>query len=370
MDTERWLIRVKARSRKTGRIGERLEQFRGTRAEAIATREQWRLELVGDVVQRERQTLEAVAKSWLQLKIARGDLATSTADRYARALDDHILPALGDVFLEELTRADVDRWLAGVGQEPSTCNGYLRVLRSVLEGAVADELVPANVATRVAPLKERTRDEPNALTADELRRVLEHWRATRPEQYPLVLALALTGARWGEITALRWSDIDAAAAEGALTIRRAHHRGEVKEPKTGVRRIVPFPRVLARVLEEHRKRCLREQRPGFEDGWVFTSSEGTLLDNGRLSKPWREVLGELEIAKRVTMHGLRHTMTDLLRHARVDQVTSAALIGHTTEQMRRRYSTVLPAEARAAGDQVVRMAGLAGGRIGGSRRRK
>ena len=54
------------------------------------------------------------------------------------------------------------------------------------------------------------------------------------------------------------------------------------------------------------------------------------------------------IEKRFTIHGLRYTFTDLVRHANVDAVVRRALTGHVTEEMQRHHSTVGIDEKRAA----------------------
>ncbi|MCW8966732.1 MAG: tyrosine-type recombinase/integrase, partial [Candidatus Pacearchaeota archaeon] len=74
---------------------------------------------------------------------------------------------------------------------------------------------------------EWTEDNPNRLTADELRRFLAVVPARR---YPLVALLAFTGMRVGEAMGLKWSDID--FDKGYLQIERTNYRGRVQTPKT------------------------------------------------------------------------------------------------------------------------------------------
>ena len=63
----------------------------------------------------------------------------------------------------------------------------------------------------------------------------------------------------------------------------------------------------------------------------------------------REAVG---LRSRLTSHGLRRTVTDLLRQAGVDPVVAKSLVGHTTDRMREHYSFVRPAEVRDAADRV------------------
>src|SRR5690606_38660109 len=105
-------------------------------------------------------------------------------------------------------------------------------------------------------------------------RLLAAVQEVAPQWHAMIFTLATTGARWGEASALRWSDID--FDRGSITIAIAHCRGEVKDTKTGIIRTVPLTRELAEVLRAHRAQLMREQAPGFSDGWVFPSATGGL----------------------------------------------------------------------------------------------
>jgi len=61
--------------------------------------------------------------------------------------------------------------------------------------------------------------------------VLRFLAASSPEYFPLFAAAVLTGARQGELLALRWQDVD--LDKGAMFIRRTHHPTHgFSEPKT------------------------------------------------------------------------------------------------------------------------------------------
>ncbi len=55
----------------------------------------------------------------------------------------------------------------------------------------------------------------------------------------------------------------------------------------------------------------------------------------------------------MTIHGLRRTVTDLLRRAAIDPVAAKAIIGHATDRMRQHYSSVGADEALSIGNRVV-----------------
>ena len=309
------------------------------------------------------ETLATFALSWLSIRLARGDWRETTAEKYAVALDLHILPMLGRTPLEELKARAIEHALTEWAKkyERSTVNGWLRALRTLLNDAMADGLIAHNPASRVRALRERSSetggdedDWANALSPTELDAYLRSWKLLYPEHLPLIVTLVLTGLRWCEATALMWTDIEAAETTGVLRIRRSQVRAIVRNTtKTGKRRIVPFPPELATVLREHRQRTVEEQHPGLQGGWVFANGAGKPKDNGALYQHNRKVLKHAGITKRVTIHGLRRTATDLLRRASVDPVTAKAIIGHTTDRMREHYSTVSQDEARAIGASLI-----------------
>ncbi len=64
-------------------------------------------------------------------------LKPSTRDKYAVMLDQHILPALGDYYVDAITPQDVLRWRDAQRGKARTVNSRLRVLRTLLRDAQA-----------------------------------------------------------------------------------------------------------------------------------------------------------------------------------------------------------------------------------------
>lgn len=374
----RYRVRAKYTDPRTGRTKELDQIVEARRPEqAAAKREQLREEkLVAGDTPATRLRLGAFATSWLVAK--RPELEISTAERYTEALDLHILPHLGDVFLDKIARLDVLHWrngLAerghrrreGVGLSAPTVNGHLRVLRAVLEDAVREGLVPRNVASDVRPLPEakRTEETSNRLRADELALVLAHLRAAEPAWHAYFLTAALTGARFGEVSALRWEDID--HERGVVHIRRAVKKGRDPKTKTWIRRIGPtktgeqrevaMPPELAEVLREHRRALVEAQAAGLSKGWCFPSPRaGELLWSSALGKPLRRALEAAKVARRVTVHGLRRTFTNLVsQNPAVRPEVVRSLTGHKLEEMRQHYTFAEREEKAAAVAGLVRL---------------
>jgi integrase len=363
LNTDLYEIRVRGISPTTGKMTSRWRQFRGSRLEALAERERLRRGLKRAAQpEQARETLSTFARSWLSTRLARADWRETTARRYAESLDLHVLPSLGHVFVDALTPRAIELALAEWARtyQRATVNSWLRVLRTMLNDAVAHGVMANNPAARVRALRERSDDEgdeddwANALTPTELDAYLRSWLELYPGRLPLIVTLVLTGLRWGEATALTWADVDAAESCGVLRVRRSHVRGVIRNTtKTGKRRSVPFPAELAAVLTNHRRGMVEAQHAGLKDGWVFANGAGKPQSNGSLCAENKAVLKHAGITKRVTIHGLRRTATDLLRRAAVDPVAAKAIIGHTTDRMREHYSTVGADEARGIGARLV-----------------
>ena len=155
-------------------------------------------------------------------------LAGKTAERYRQLAEQQIIPHLGHMALQAVRPVHVEAWHAtllksggkGGGPLSARTTGHAhRILHRLLARAVTAELVARNVASAVKP--PRVEDtEIASLKADEVAAVLAALQG-HPLEPIAVLALA-TGARRGEILALRWSDINIDAA--TLRIARSWSR--------------------------------------------------------------------------------------------------------------------------------------------------
>jgi integrase len=277
--------------------------------------------------------LLAFGKSWLRSK--RGEVEPSTYEKFKYTVA-HICETFGDHYIDRIETRDVKAWRdSQTDYANSTVNGWLSVFRLMMRDAVHDYRLPFDPTEGVRALSEV--EPERCLEPAKLDALLVAVLTVAPQWFALVAVLALTGLRFGEASALKWTDIDWEGRE--IYVRRAHWRGRIGKPKTGKRRTAVLGPFLADVLREHRKQQISTQHPALEGGWVFASSRGTLLSSGVLTKPLRKACKHAKIDEPVSAHWLRHTYSNEARR-KSDLQTQKALTGHTSDRSAIRYSAV------------------------------
>ena len=151
--------------------------------------------------------------------------------------------------------------------------------------------------------------------------------------------MALTGARAGEVYALKWDAVDLEA--GRITIKRALSRGELLErTKTKAQRIIPMHPDLKAILEAHKRRQEMSDVECLAPGMVFLADNGKMRDPKSAKKLWGTLCKSAGITQRVGPQVLRRSLNTLLLLEGVDRVTLRAILGHSSESMTQRYAGI------------------------------
>lgn len=290
-----------------------------------------------------RTTVAAYAASWLKTRAPR--IKASVLSTYITQLELHILPALGDYYLDALTRSDLERWAGELEHaeradgEPyarDTIMGWWALALMVLRDAVADHHLPVDPTNRVRSPQVRTAAtrERRTLSEEEIPRLLEACAVISPQRYLEVLVLTTTGIRLGELYGLRWDDV----GKQALTIRSSAYKGELTDTKTHAPRVVYLAAEVAEALAVHRLEQVAAQHPGLELGLVFPSDVGTPREGGGLRKVLALASQGAELEIVVTPQVLRRTFNTLSLASGVNPLLLRSQMGHTREDMSIRYA--------------------------------
>ena len=156
-------------------------------------------------------SLSEYLEQWLTGQMGR--VSPSTLRTYRVAVR-RAVTVLGDVYLSELSEADVAAWQDGLldargggrGLSPATVRNTRSVLHKALSDAVRLELLDRNPVAMVGPPVAVGHKATKVWGAAEVRRFLEHVGAHRLSS--AFRLLATTGMRRGELLGLRWGDVD------------------------------------------------------------------------------------------------------------------------------------------------------------------
>ena len=129
-----------------------------------------------------------------------------TWERDRALLDTKVLPAWGNKRPDQIRKRDVILLLDGIvaSGAPVQANRVLSLVRKMFNFAVDRDLLDANPAWRVkAPSAETSKNR--VLSDDEITELLNQRQSQVKDALVVIL---LTGARPGEVAAMRWEDID------------------------------------------------------------------------------------------------------------------------------------------------------------------
>jgi hypothetical protein len=313
------------------------------------------------------------AVSLMERKIRSGEIQSAkTREQWGDILELHLVPAFGRVPIAELRRHMVESWKDEIAAlvekkeyKPATANNWIKILRVVVNSAVAEFEMDRNPTLGVKDFdtsthQTYTEEQPNSLTPDEVPVFLAKMRELYPQHFAFVAMGFATGLRPSTLRPLRRTGEtpDVLWGEGVVLIRRSHTRKQevMEKPKTGLRQRLTLPEELMEVLQRHVDRL--PEGPMKESDLLFPSERGEFRACSCLDKPFDEVVTALKLNKKITPRAMRRTFQDLARAAEVKDIVTRAVSGHATEAMQRHYSTVSPAEMRNSLAKVIDLAGI------------
>lgn len=350
------------RRRESRTIRGSLQDARDARAQMLADKSR------GEYVGRSDQRLADYLESWLTWKKSR--VSGRTWSRYASLLRSSVIPALGHLRLQDLTPQHLDEFYAfclstEAGQRkksklsPTTVHHRHVALKMALKRAVELGILVRNPADFTQPPRV-DRPQMRVLNEKEVASLLTALEGTPAE---LIGCLALmTGARLGELLALRWADLDLGGQVMYVRqslVENVDGRGaptwhSFKEPKSGKGRSVDLDAGTVARLKAHRK-VQSEERLRLGLAWtdldlVITNAVGEPVRPSTASTQFRTVARSLGL-ERLRFHDCRHThATILLKNGVAPHVVSQRL-GHASVAFTLQvYSWVLPGQQRAAAD--------------------
>lgn len=306
-------------------------------------------------------TINDVFEVWKQLK--RG-LKDNTFQNYKYMYEQFVKPDFGNTRVSQLKKSDVKRFYNMLADERalkvSTIDSIHTVLHQVLDMAVDDAYLRNNPSDNV--LKELKQahnfdtEKRKALTVSEQELFLDFLRRNHQYNhwYPIFAVMVGTGLRVGEVTGLRWCDID--LKENFIDVNHTlvyYNHAEngcyfnINTPKTkaGVRNVPMLEFVKQAFIEERKYQMANGIRcsvkiDGYTD-FIFVNRFGAAQHQGTLNKALRRIIRDCNdevlerneenpvLLPRFSCHSLRHTFTTRMCEAGVNIKVIQDALGHS-----------------------------------------
>jgi integrase len=230
-------------------------------------------------------------------------------------------PHFGTIELRKVRTPDIERFMDGVAAGKQRANQSFLHLKAFLSGAFTyaqrKGLVVTNPVLPAKAPKGLPKGETAAYTLEEIQKMLA---VLDEPARTIVLVLALTGLRVGELQGLRWEDIDG----NELHIRRSVVKGHISDVKTTASKgAIPLLPIVRKALEEHRKRSA--------GGFIFSgviSGKPMIVEN--LLRLY--MIPQLEAAGLAWSgwHGFRRGVATNLHKLGVDDLTISRILRHAS----------------------------------------
>jgi integrase len=336
-----------------------------TQAEAIALRDGFRKQIETQTSVRTNVTLRVLLAEWLDSH----QVEPSTRTAYRTLIDRFIAPALGDQTLPALAKQGprpYEKFYAELRVCRRRCHGRsfvehrtprahecdercaphvcrplatssIRQCHAILSSAYAAAVRWGWVAVNPMSTAQKPRlptPDPDPPSPEEAARIVAAAWAEDVDWGLLVWMLLVTGARRGEVLALRWENLDLGA--GVLSIRHSvSEQGgtpTIKDTKTHQSRRISLDASTVALLTEHRARVIEvrgDLGAEFTDQlFVFSYQPDHIrpCNPSGITHRYARMVAKLGI--RTHLHAIRHYSATELLASGVDLRTVAGRLGH------------------------------------------
>lgn len=360
----------------TGQTKRKSKYFK-TKADA----ERFRLEVANEIRSGNYKdagylTVGGWCKFWFETY--NNNIRPSTKSSYEGYINNQIIPYIGEKKLENLSVNDLQVFFNTIkvhGNTKSdaplsdkTVKNIYRMLHCCLGQAVTNDLIRKNFCEGIELPSQDIKEEARVLNKEEREKLIyaldncnalitqknEEFKSKRiSSRYDLdilgyryaVYTALYTGARIGEVMALRWDDID--FNNNIICIRKSlgRYKDYSENPKAKTilaigdtktddsRRNVPMAATLKDKLLEHRLlqgKLINDLGDSFVNkGYVFANVTGNPIESRTLQDFFKKLLIIADIEDG-NFHCLRHTFTTKWLESQRDVKTLSAILGHSS----------------------------------------
>jgi len=254
-------------------------------------------------------SLEAIIERFLACQ----DVKESSRQLYRRSLRPftRFLASEG-ININSVTRAEVLRYkdsLLASGASPLTVGSYLTAVRKFFAWAEAEKIYP-NVAKAVKTPTRRQTYRKQALTAEQGKKLLNHYRQESLRDFAMINLMLCTGLRCVEVSRATVADLTLKAVDGAepQRILLVQGKGRVEKDAFVILNAAVYE-PIKRYLET--RGAVKAQEPLFSS--TSNLNRGGALTTRTISQIAKDGLKAIGLDDRAfTAHSLRHSTASIL----------------------------------------------------------
>lgn len=281
-----------------------------------------------------------LAKLWLENY--QMTVKPQTVDIVKSYLDTHILPTFGAMQLENINIIVIQNWVNKLSKKLVNFSAVVSAHKRILQYAVTMQLIPFNPAREIIlPRKQKTKNKVKYIPNNDLKIFLDYMDKIAPYQYGdyfdsvLYKLLLATGCRFGELSALEWSDIDFKCKTVNINKNYSHIAKEVSTVKSKAgNRVISIDNKTVLMLKQYqnRQRQIFQELGELTPSVVFATPTRTYMQITNRQHSLKRHQKACNVSH-FTFHAFRHTHASLLLNAGISYKELQYRLGHANISM-------------------------------------
>lgn len=274
-------------------------------------------------------TVQDWLNHWLNV-LMRKKIKLSTYSSYRLRMDRYIIPFLGKKQLTLLKNRDIEafvNYLMNLNLSPSTIHSIVTVLKSAMNRALLENYILSNPCQNLL-LSTVPMNEISALSLKEQEQLEQV--VLREKNCSAVILALYTGLRIGEISGLKWSDID--FEKDIIYVKRTLYRipNTINDKKTEIIMAEPKTKNSKRSipLAKNLKEYLLEKQQITVSEYVI-SCKNSFAEPRVISYRFGKSLEQAGV-RAVHFHILRHTFATRCVEQGINIAALSKLLGHAS----------------------------------------
>ena len=294
------------------------------------------IETYGKELKKEKVQLNSLMLEHLLVNV-KDTVSLGTFERYMSIYKTHFKDcSFGDMDIKNITQVHAQQFINSKKElSAKSISLIFSLLDNTFKHAIANNLIRVNIVDNVKlPKSKKEKKEIEVFTLDEQKAFLE---SANSSYYRVLFITALsTGMRVGEITALKWKNVDfntntINVNSSARLVMKYDDNGQMIENElvTGTtktrssKRKIPISSALAAELKKHK--LLSNNK---ENDFVFTNTKKQQIKYDSIAKAHKLICIKANI-RVVTFHCLRHTFATRAIESGIDYKTVSEILGHS-----------------------------------------